>query len=239
LSAVLRCEFSAAGAHALNWLPQFDSRLFIANVGIALSILVAIVVWPRSLRSPGARSFAWWLALGAVTNIVASSLGRSGVNNHEIFLWYRLVAVLLLGLTGYQMLPDQSRRRFVVAVTITYVAAWLVLIVSGVESRTALSQFTSPGEKLVGVIIGILLVAESIRSSDASPLHHAASWLGIGLVLSSATGLAVFPIMAELVRRSPTDSTAMLLRQISSVINDVALVLWCIPYWKRGVTWTR
>jgi CDP-diglyceride synthetase len=209
----------------------------VANVGVTLSILAAVVVWPRSMRSPGARAFAWWLALGAVTNILGSILARGGANNHEFFLWYRLFSVLLLGLVGYRMLPDQAHRRLVLAVTIGYVVLWCALILTGVESPTALSHYTSPGEKLVGLIIGILLVAESIRSGDDSPLHHPEAWLGIGLVLSSATGLTLFPIMAEVMRRSVDD--ALRLRAISSIINDVALLLWCIPYWKKSVTWTR
>ena len=237
VSAILFRRFTTAGNQPLNWAGLFSGGRIVADVGATLSILVALVVWPRSLRSPGSRAFAWWLALGAVANIVGGILARNGINNHEIFLCYRLFSVLLLGLVGYRMLPDRAHRRLVLAVTIGYAVLWAALILTGVESPTAVSHFTSPGEKLAGLIIGILLVAESIRSSDDSPLHHPEAWLGIGLVLSCATGLALFPIMAEVMRRSVAD--ALRLREISSVINDVALLLWCIPYYRKGVTWTR
>jgi len=87
------------------------------------------------------------------------------------------------------------------------------------------------------LLVGILLVAESIRISDRSPMRHAEGWIGLGLVIAAGTGIAMSPITAEIARHSAAQ--AAVLRQITQGFTLIALILWCIPYWKRGVTWTR
>ena len=237
MPTVLCGSLALAGEKALSWFSRLGGTGWLTYLGVAASIVAPAIVWPRSRVSPSARSFAWWLVLGGATNLVGLTFAHLGMNNHGVFLGYRLLSVLLLGLTGYQLLSAPTQRRLVVGGTVVYLLFWLALTVSGVESLTYFSRFTSPGEKAAGILLGVLLVAQSIRASAESPLRRPEAWIGIGLVLASATALTVFPIMGELAHRS--GDQAMQLKRISSLFGDVALVLWCIPYWKRSVTWTR
>ena len=206
-------------------------------IGTALSIAAPVLVAPRSRLSAAAWSFFWWLVLGAISNIVSALMVSRGMNNQAVLLTYRLLSVLLLGITGYRLLTIPKQRQLIVGITILYVVLWLGLTLTGVEPPHAISRYTSPGEKIVFLVMGVLFVAESIRASEASPFRHPGSWIGIGLVLAGATGVAVFPITAEVFKRSR--EYASLVKPFSSVFSDIALILWCIPYWKRSVTWTR
>lgn len=205
--------------------------------GTALSIAAPLVVAPRSRLSPAAWSFFWWLVLGGVSNIVSGVMMTRGMNNQAVFLAYRLLSVLLLGITGYRLLTRPKERQLIVGITILYVVLWLGLTLTGVEPPNAISRYTSPGEKIVFLVLGVLFVAESIRASEASPFRHPGSWIGIGLVLAGATGVVVFPITAEVFKHSR--GYASLVKPFSSIFSDIALFLWCIPYWKRSVAWAR
>lgn len=201
-----------------------------------LGIVAAVVAWRGSDRSPGAQSFAWWLVLNISVDLTALGLALQGINNHQLIQVYRLCSLLLLGLTAYRLLPGQPQRRLVAWGTAAFVVFWLVMTFS-VESTTEISRFTAPGEKVAGVLLGLLLVAESIRSGDDSPLHRPEAWIGIGLVLASAPSLVTWPVMAQMIHTSNT--LPRLLNALSGLFTDMALILWCVPYLKKNVTWTR
>ncbi|MES2305642.1 MAG: hypothetical protein V4558_09045 [Gemmatimonadota bacterium] len=198
--------------------------------------MVAIAVWVRVPPSPGARSFAWWLVLGAASNVLAFLMGMHSINNHDLFHWYDLFSAMLLGLTGYLLLSDQRQRRAILVGMMVFAIFWALLTAGG-DGLEFYSKYTSPGESFVGLSIGILLVAEAIRSSDDSPWSKPEAWLGFGLVLASAPALGTSPIVNALAQTSR--SAAMMVYRVSQTFSYVALILWCIPYWKRSVTWGR
>lgn len=209
----------------------------IFNLSFALSAVAAIVAWRGSLRSAGARGFMWWLALGAVFNLVGTYFSRQGIRNLDIYHWYRLFSVLLLALSGFRLLSGTPQRRLIVGTAVGFVVFWVTLPVTGAESHSSMSRFLAPAETAFGLLLGLLLVAESMGSSGVPPFQRPESWLGLGLVLASGTTLIAWPIMAELYESAP--NKAKLVGWASSLITDIALITWCIPYWKRSIVWTR
>lgn len=209
----------------------------ISQFGLALSILVPVVAWPRARRSPVAWAFFWWLVLGGTANVVARLAAKIFRNNHPVFLGYRLLSVVLLAWVVSRTLTERSHRRVVYAAAALYAVIWLGVIVSGAESPLKPSLFTSPAEKLALIASGIVLVHQAIRNAEHTPFGQAQSWLGIGLVLSGATAIAAFPLLAATMESSP--EYAELVKPFASICSHIALILWCIPYWKRGVVWTR
>ena len=220
-----------------RWDAVVNLRNVVSLASVAFHVGVPIAVWGRSHSSRGARTFAWWLALGGATSVTGFAMALTGTHNIKLGLAYQLCSALLMSLTGYRLLSGPRQRRLVVVCAAVYALFWLVMIVSGIEARDWLSSYTNPGEQIVLLLVGILLVAESIRISDQSPLQHAEAWIGLGLVIAAGTGVAISPIIAEMARHSV--AKAAVLRQITQGFTLIALILWCIPYWKRGVTWTR
>lgn len=222
----------------MSWSLLFGKRYIIPNIGFVLSVIAAVVAWRRSTASRAARTFAWWLVLGAVTNFLNGFFGRQGVQNTEFAHWYRLFSASLVGLTGYLILPEKRDRIILASVTVGFIVFWITMTLTGLEGPKSMSRFLDPAETGVGLITGVMLVAAAIRHSDASPFARPEGWLGIGLVLSCAPSLLVFPITTELYRRNPGLAVPPLTK-IANLINDVSLLLWCIPYWKRSIVWTR
>lgn len=214
-----------------------DPRFLLTNLAIVINLVGGIIAVLGSGRSHGARRFSWWMVLNAVGSVGGLTLALLHKNNHGFYLVYRLCSVLLLAATAQVLVTSKPLRQVAVLLASVYVVLWLGLTVSGIEAINWISIYTSPGEKAYGVIVGTFLVATSIRDSDGSPLKHAEAWLGLGLVLASATSLVMSPIAAELSRTKPDQ--ALLLRQMSGVFTDIAVVLWCLAYRKRSILWTR
>lgn len=221
----------------MTWALVVGPRYLVNNIGLLSSAIAAVVAWRGSGRSDAARRFAWWLVLGAVFNLVGSYFGRQGITNLDIYHWYRLFSVLLIGITAHRLLTEPMLRRLVIGLGSIFVAFWVSLPISGAESTTSISRFLAPAESAFILTVGVLLVAESIRNRDGRPVDQAEYWIGVGFVVAAATTLVSWPIMAELYARSP--SQAVLVSKGRSLIGDVALLIWCIPYWKRSVVWTR
>lgn len=207
------------------------------QVGSVLSILVPIVVLPRARRSPVAFVFFWWLALAGATNIIAKAAAILFQNNHPVYLGYRLISVLLLSRIAYLSLDGARSKKVVVYATMVFLVIWVGVIASGAESPLKPSLFTSPAERVATLLTGVFMIGAAIRETEVPPMGQAATWLGIGLVLAGGTGAAVFPIIAETMVRAPEYAT--LVKPFSAVFSHVALIIWCITYWKRGIVWTR
>jgi hypothetical protein len=229
-------RFTTGDESCVNWSFLLDRRMILPDIAIALNVTTAIVVWPRSLLSPGARAFAWWLVLGGTFSVISLVTAFNGINNHDFFQWYRLFSVLLLGLTAKRLVSDPRPRRMIAAGVMLFIPFWIMMTLS-LDSLTWFSSYTDPTSQAIGLIVGILLVAESIHHSDDSPFRRPEAWLGIGLVLACGPAVARFPIASLLATRAPELSAK--LYAAAGLSNDVALILWCIPYWKKDVTWTR
>lgn len=206
------------------------------EIAYTLSVGTAVVAFPRSLVSPGARAFAWWLVAGAVSSVITAYFALNGVPNHDLFRYYQLLSVLLLGLVGSRLLADPQLQRVAVVTAGLYSIFWAVMV-RWVEAKDYFSNYTAPGEQAVCLVLGVLLVAQGIRSSDGSPWRHAETWIGLGLVLTGGTGVIRAPIAGEVAKHSP--ELARNLYTFTGFFTDIALILYCIAYRSRRIVWTR
>ncbi|MEO5799342.1 MAG: hypothetical protein ABIZ70_10575 [Gemmatimonadales bacterium] len=143
----------------------------------------------------------------------------------------------LLAWIAHLSFPGEKTRRGITVAAAAYAALWTTVWAMGLEPRGTFAIYTSPGEKLVNVIVGVMLISSAISNSAFPPLRQAASWLGIGLVLAGATGIAAYPLSQAMQAASPAHS--WMVKPFASIFGHVGLVLWCIPYWKKNVVWTQ
>ncbi|MEP6591667.1 MAG: hypothetical protein ABJC19_10835 [Gemmatimonadota bacterium] len=207
------------------------------SIGLALSYMVPVIILPRIRRSPVAFAFFWWLVLGGATNLFSRWYAPRYQNTHAILLGYRLASVMLLGWVCYRAATEPQHRRMVTAGVALFVAFWLTVILTGLESPSSVSLYTSPAANFAQMLFGIFLVRQAMRDDSVPPLRQASAILGFGLVLAAASTIAAFPLVAATMRTSV--QRAMMVKPLTSIPAHFALILWAIPYWKRSIVWTR
>lgn len=205
-----------------------------ALVAVALSLVVPMLAWPTSIRSNGARAFTWWLVLGGTFNVISLITSVLSINNHDFLQWYRLFSVSLLLLVGYHLVPTRISRRSMMIGSLLFAGFWTAMTL-GLDTLSYYSRYTAPVESSVRLALGIWLVVWTVRNRNELPTQLAAIWIGVGLAVGGGATVVAFPVIGQVVPKS--QQTALLLSEVSAFTDIAALLLWLVPFRKRGIVW--
>lgn len=235
MPARLCIQFASSRAVAvnLNFLFHGSPILILAEV---LSLGSAVVSLPRAGRSKGAALFSAWLVVSAFFTVAGVYATSRGIHTNQIYQWYRLLTVILLTAVCVRMVPHRGARKLVIGVAVAYLLLWLSAMLH-LEADALFSSYSDPAMQLVSLLVGVLLVRQALGRDDLLPFKQAETWLGIGLILASSTGMIRNPLMA--IPGPDQRALSIQIYHLTGLFNDVSLILYCIAFWARSIIWSR